>query len=139
MKMRHDVVAAAFSIALLGSAVAGAVEERSPFSASTSAAPVSSLLPMQIQVLAGQEKSTPSATDASLTREQILKEGPSALQQNCTKCHGSDKWEGTNRDHDGWAAIVKEMSRQMAEAQMPPMSDRTTNLIIEYLTLTHPQ
>ena len=39
-----------------------------------------------------------SESDAPLTREQILKQGPAALQANCTKCHLADKWEGTNRD-----------------------------------------
>jgi hypothetical protein len=86
-----------------------------------------------------QQTSAPPAEDAPLTREQIAKEGPVALKQNCTKCHGSDKWEGTNRDREGWAAIVKQMSRQMADAKMLPMSERTTNLIIDYLALSQPQ
>ena len=88
---------------------------------------------------ADQGKDAPPADDAPLTRDQILKEGPAALEQNCLQCHLADKWEGTNRDHNGWAASVREMARLMAEAGMPPMSERTTRLIVDYLTLTRPQ
>jgi hypothetical protein len=134
MKMKHYLSVVAPTLIVLGSAAFGAGMERP----SLSEAPLSA----QAQSSPAQEdkgKSTPPAEDAPLTREQVLKEGPTALEQNCNKCHGSDKWEGTSRDHDGWAAIVKEMSRQMDEAKMKPMSNRTTNLIVDYLTLTHPQ
>lgn len=79
------------------------------------------------------------ADETPLTREQILKDGPVALEKNCLGCHLADKWEGTSRDRDGWAAIVGEMSKQMTDAKMPKMSEKTFNLIVDYLTLTHPQ
>ena len=129
--MRHHLAVASLALIAAGSAAAGAIAEKTSTTAETSAVSAVHSAPSSIRVQAEQH--------ASLTREEILKEGPAALEQNCTKCHGSDKWEGTNRDHDGWAAIVNEMSRQMAQAQMPPMSERTTNLIVDYLTLTHPQ
>lgn len=77
--------------------------------------------------------------DAPLTRDQILKQGPAALEKNCIGCHLADKWEGTNRDRDGWAVIVTEMSKLMDEAKMPHMSEKTYNLIVDYLALTRPQ
>ncbi len=137
MKRRHAVVASLALIAM-GSAAAGVVETSSA-SVATSAAYVGHTAPSQIPAQAVQERQVPPAPDAPLTREEIIKQGPAALEQNCNKCHGSDKWEGTNRDHDGWAAIVATMSAQMAQAQMPPMSDKTANLIVDYLTLTRPQ
>lgn len=97
-----------------------------------------SFAPSQSEAPAGSGKDAQS-DDAPPTREQILKEGPVALQQHCMECHQQDKWEGTNRDRDGWTAIVMEMSRQMVEARMPPMSERTANVIVSYLTLTRPQ
>ncbi|HEY0264505.1 MAG TPA: hypothetical protein VGC07_08275 [Granulicella sp.] len=132
MKMRHHVAAASLALAVVGSAAASTVMEKASASAATFA---TSSAPSQAE----QGNPVPPAADAPLTRDQILKQGPAALEQNCNKCHGPDKWEGTNRDHNGWAAIVATMSGQMADAQMPPMSDKTTNLIIDYLTLTHPQ
>jgi mono/diheme cytochrome c family protein len=102
------------------------------------AASAISLAPSHIQAQAAQEKPAQRASDAPRTRDQILKEGAAALQENCIACHGPDKWEGTNRDRDGWTAIVNEMARQMAEAQMR-MSEETANLIIDYLVLTRPQ
>jgi hypothetical protein len=134
--MRHDVVAAAITLVVLGSAASGAVVER-PLSSSERSYLISAA--SSIQAEPKQEKPAPPADDAPPTRAQILKEGPTALQQNCTKCHGSDKWEATNRDREGWAAIVNEMARQMANAKMPPMSQRTTNIIIDYLALSQPQ
>lgn len=98
----------------------------------------------------GEATSAPSAqgvqagrgipvADAPLTREQILEQGPAALEMNCTACHLADKWEGTYRNRDGWVAIVTEMSNLMTAAQMPQMSDETFNLIVDYLALTRPQ
>jgi mono/diheme cytochrome c family protein len=79
------------------------------------------------------------AEEAPLTREQILKEGPAAVEKNCIGCHLADKWEGTNRDRDGWVVIVTEMSKLMDEAKMPRMEDKTFNLIVDYFALTRPQ
>jgi hypothetical protein len=136
--MRNDGVVAAFAIILLGLASASAVLEGASSSTTASVA-YASTAGSQVEAKVEHEKSDRPVNNAPLTRQQILKEGPVALQQNCTKCHGTDKWEGTNRDRDGWAAIVKEMSQQMTLAKMPPMSDRTTNVIIDYLALTQPQ
>lgn len=86
-----------------------------------------------------QDKSDPTTKDAPLSREEILKQGPDALQKNCVGCHLADKWEGTNRDRDGWAAIVAEMAKLMDDAKMAKMNDKTFNLIVDYLTLTRPQ
>ena len=135
MKRRHAVVAS-FALIAVGSAAAGIVEKSSA-SVTTSVAYAVHASPSQMQAQTIQARQVPP--DAPLTREEIIKQGPAALEQNCNKCHGSDKWEGTNRDHDGWAAIVATMSAQMAQAQMPPMSDKTANLIVDYLTLTRPQ
>lgn len=140
--MKQDIVAASFALVVVGFvglAASGAVVE--PSSASTAAyATVAALpSPSQTPAQADQKKSDPPGDAAPLTRDETIKQGPTALEQNCMKCHGSDKWEGTNRDHDGWAAIVNEMSGQMNQAKMPPMSDKTTNLIIDYLTLIQPQ
>ena len=123
MRMSQFLTVMALALIALGSASAGVL----PFA------------PSQAATQAGEGKDAPPADEAPPTRAQILKEGPAALEQHCTYCHQPDKWEGTNRDHDGWAAIVREMSRQMVEARMPPMNDRTANLIVGYLTLTRPQ
>ena len=104
--MKHDVVAASFGIFVLSSIVGtAAADGRSTFS--TYDALPSNSANLRVQVQAEQQKPVPPADDAPLTREQILKQGPAALQQNCTRCHGSDKWEGTNRDHDGWRPVCK--------------------------------
>jgi hypothetical protein len=124
--MKHHAVLGSLALVALGSVATAAVVNRST---TAMAAPVHAVHAMAAQ----------AASDAPLTRDVIIKEGPTALDQNCTKCHGSDKWEGTSRDHEGWAAIVATMQAQMAQAKMPPMSDRTTNLIVDYLTLAHPQ
>jgi hypothetical protein len=80
-----------------------------------------------------------AGAEGPLTREEILKQGPEALEKNCIGCHLADKWEGTNRDRDGWAAIVTEMAKLMADADKPRMSEKTFNLIVDYLALTRPQ
>lgn len=133
MKLKYQVVVAAFVVAAVGSAAAGATAGQSSVSEARH------FSPLHTAIQENKQKDVPPPEDAPLTRDEVLKQGPLALQQNCNRCHGSDKWEGTNRDRDGWAAIVNEMSRQMSLAQMPPMSARTTNIIIDYLTLTHPQ
>lgn len=129
MEIRQRVMLASFALIAVGCVAAGAIAEKS----SSTPSSVSGVHEawQQAQPQAGQ--------DAPLTRAEIIKQGPAALEQNCTKCHGSDKWEGTSRDHDGWAAIIATMQTQMSQAQLPPMSDRTTSLIVGYLTLTHPQ
>ncbi len=137
MKLRRCVIVA-LPLIVSGSAAFGVVADGASSSAPTSAVAAIPLVSTHIQAQAEQEKPAPPAADGPRTRDQILKEGAAALQENCIACHGPDKWEGTNRDRDGWAAIVSEMSRQMAEAQMR-MSDETANLIIDYLTLTRPQ
>jgi hypothetical protein len=134
MKYKYEVAAATLALTILGTAAFGTNVERLVLAATN--AGIQGNLQSEAQ---DQNKSDPPAKDTPLTRAEIIKQGPGALEHNCTRCHGSDKWEGTNRDHDGWAAIVKEMSRQMTMAQMPPMSNKTTNLIIDYLSLTHPQ
>lgn len=133
MRIRHYLAVIALALIVLGSAAAGADLKWS----SVPEAHISA--PRQSPAQAHEGQDAPPADDAPLTRDQILKQGPAALEQHCTQCHQSDKWEGTNRDHDGWAAIVREMARQMAESQMPPMNEKTTNLIVDYLTLTRPQ
>jgi mono/diheme cytochrome c family protein len=135
MTMTHHVVAALPLIVSVSIAF-GVVLDGSSSSPAASAATAVAMAPSHKQVQAKQEQ--PPAAGASRTRDQILKEGPAALQENCIACHGPDKWEGTSRNRDGWAAIVSEMSRLMAEAQMR-MSDETANLIIDYLALTRPQ
>jgi Spy/CpxP family protein refolding chaperone len=120
--MKSHVVLGSLAAMMLGCAAAGAVID-SPAQTAAANSP------------AGAQ----AAPDTMPTRDQIIKEGPDALEHNCTKCHGSDKWEGTNRDRDGWAAIVASMQGQMAQAQMPPLNERTVNVIIGYLALTHPQ
>lgn len=137
MKMRHCVVAA-LPLIVSASTAFGVVASGSSSSAATHTASAIPLAPSHVQGQAEQKKPAPPAAGTPRTRDQILKEGAAALQENCIACHGPDKWEGTNRDRNGWAAIVSEMSRQMAEAQMQ-MSDETANLIIDYLALTRPQ
>lgn len=132
MRTRHFLVLMALASIVLGSAATRAQVERSSVEVRPSA-------PSQSSGQAGKGRDAPPADDASPTRDQILKEGPVALEQNCLQCHGPDKWEGTNRDREGWNATVREMSRQMVEAQLPRMSERTTNVIVGYLTLTRPQ
>ncbi len=127
--MKQHVVVASIALIAVGCAAAAIAEKAS--------APTAGSLSAVHEVW--QQTPSPTGQDAPLTRAEIIKQGPAALEQNCTKCHGSDKWEGTSRDHDGWAAIVATMQTQMAQAQMSPMNDRTTNLIVGYLTLTHPQ
>ena len=125
MEIRQHVIVASFALIAVGYAAVSSIAEMSSVSTTSS----SSI----------HEAWQQTSQDAPPTRAEIIKQGPAALEQNCTKCHGSDKWEGTSRDHDGWAAIVATMQTQMAQAQLPPMSDKTTNLIVSYLTLTHPQ
>jgi mono/diheme cytochrome c family protein len=137
MKMRHCLVVA-LPLIVSASMAFGVVASGSSSSAATSAASAIPLAPSHMQAQAEQEKPAPPAAGAPRTRDQILKEGAAAIQEHCIACHGPDKWEGTNRDRAGWAAIVSEMARQMAEAQMR-MSDETANLIIDYLALTRPQ
>lgn len=132
MKLRHYEVVAALGLMVLGSAAFGAGLEK--LSSATTPV-VTTSAPSQEPPQAAPDK----PADAPLTRAEILKQGPTALEQNCNKCHGSDKWEGTNRDKAGWNAIVTEMSRQMDVAQMPPLSEKTFNVIVGYLALTHPQ
>lgn len=87
-----------------------------------------------------QEKhASPAGGRVALSREQILKQGPEALEKHCVGCHLADKWEGTSRDRDGWSAIVTEMAKLMDTAGKPKMDDKTFDLIVDYLTLTHPQ
>jgi hypothetical protein len=86
-----------------------------------------------------QEKLDTAQKDSPLTREEILKQGPPALEKHCIGCHLADKWEGTNRDRDGWSVIVAEMSKLMDDAKKPPMDDKTFNLVVDYLSLTRPQ
>ncbi len=133
--MRRHTVVASLALVAVGSAAACAVVETPSVQAATPTAAAVHVSHTPAQTGQGKQ----AAPDAPLTRDEIIKQGPATLEQNCMKCHGSDKWEGTNRDHDGWAAIVATMSAQMNQAQMPPMSDRTANLIVEYLTLTRPQ
>ncbi len=133
--MRRYLIVVSLALVAVASAAAGtSIEQLSAAPAASIVSRVHSAPPQ-----AEREKSVPPATDAPLTRGEIIKQGPTALEQNCNKCHGADKWEGTNRDHEGWAAIVATMSAQMAQAQMQPMSDKTANLIVDYLTLTRPQ
>jgi hypothetical protein len=133
MRMRRYVVVTALASIVLGSAAAGAGVERS------SVAKTSLSARSQSPAQADGGKDAPPADGAPLTRDEILKQGPAALEQNCTQCHLSEKWEGTSRDREGWAAIVNEMARLIAEAQMPPMSEKTAKLVVDYLTLTRPQ
>lgn len=138
MKMRRHTVAVTLALIALGSTATGAdVKKSSVSSASTHFEP--SLIPVQADPEKKQEKSDSSKPDAPLTREQILKLGPEALEKNCIGCHLADKWEGTNRDRNGWSAIVQEMSKLMDEEGMPHMNDKTFNLIVDYLALTRPQ
>jgi mono/diheme cytochrome c family protein len=136
--MMTRYIAAALPLVVSASTAFGFVLNGSSSSPAASAAPAIPLAPSHMQAQAAQEQPAPRASDAPRTRDQILKEGAAALQENCIACHGPDKWEGTNRDRDGWTAIVNEMARQMAEAQMR-MSEETANLIIDYLVLTRPQ
>jgi mono/diheme cytochrome c family protein len=128
--MKQHAMLASFALIAVGCAAAGAIAEKSSASGANSVSTIHE---------AWQQTPPAAGQSAPPTRAEIIKDGPTALEQNCTKCHGPDKWEGTSRDHDGWAAIVATMQTQMAQAQMPPMNDRTTNLIVGYLTLTHPQ
>jgi mono/diheme cytochrome c family protein len=137
MKIRHYVVTM-LPLIVSASTAFGVVADASTSSAAMSAASAVPLAPSHLQAQARQEKPAPPAARAPRTRDQILKEGEAAMQEHCVACHGPDKWEGTNRDREGWAAIVSEMSRQMAEAQMR-MSEETASLIIDYLALTRPQ
>ena len=137
MKMRHHAAATTLALMVFGSVAIGADMKKPSI-------PIASIHfePSLIRVQADQEKqekSAPAESEAPLTRDQILKQGPEALEKNCVGCHLSDKWEGTSRNRDGWAAIVKEMSNLMDEAEMPHMNDKTFNLIVDYLTLTRPQ
>lgn len=81
----------------------------------------------------------PAAQETKLTREEILKQGPPALEKHCIGCHLADKWEGTSRDREGWTAIVDEMAKLAETASKPKMDEKTYNLVIDYLTLTRPQ
>ncbi len=123
MKIKHHIAATALALIALGGTSSGAGREEPSVPSAQSA----------------QEERGVPAADAPLTREQILEQGPAALETNCMGCHLADKWESTYRNRDGWVAIVTEMSNLMDDAQMPRMSDETFNLIVDYLALTHPQ
>ncbi len=136
MKIKHFTGTAVLALIVLGSVAIGADTKKTYVLTQSSEL---SLTPVQAEQEKKQEKSDSASSEAPLTREQILKLGPEALEKNCIGCHLADKWEGTNRDRNGWAAIVEEMSKLMDDAEMPHMNDKTFNLIVDYLALTRPQ
>jgi hypothetical protein len=136
MKTKLYLSAAVLAGVILSSTAIGSDFEASPLRTASRAAAFAPRPPSGTPV---QAAPAPTSDDSAGKRDQILKDGPPALEKNCLGCHLADKWEGTNRDRDGWTAIVAEMSKLMDDAKMPHMNDKTFNLIVEYLALTRPQ